>query len=51
MTVNNFVSTSDNTEQMASAPSDATIVNQIESKFCGVELNRIKVGFSQIAQL
>ena len=42
ITVNNFVSTFDNADQMASVPSDATTVNQS---------NRIEIAFSRIAQL
>ena len=37
---NNFASTSDNADQssyMATAPSDATIVNRIKSKFCRIK--------------
>ena len=33
------------------SPSDATIVNRIESKFCRIESNQIEFAFSRIAQL
>ena len=52
-TVSNFASTFDNADhssKMASAPSDTTIVNQIKSKFCGIQLNQIKFAFNQITQ-